>query len=65
MTFFQQLAFFLRQCVYALASFSLVSLVTEWVIPGSVSPFLDPVPLAACVLVILCLMGLGRAREES
>ena len=47
--------FFFRQCVYALACFSFFCIVGEWLVPGSVSPFIDPVPLAILALLLLVI----------
>lgn len=60
MSFFESLQFFLRQCLYALAAFAFVAVAAEWAIPGVVSPFLDPVPLAVGALLGLSAMALGR-----
>lgn len=47
------LRFFFRQCAYALAFFSLIAVIAEYLVPGSVAPFLDPVPVSIIALVLL------------
>jgi hypothetical protein len=45
--------FFFRQCAYALGFFSSVVVAAEWLVPASVSPFLDPVPFALLAIGVL------------
>ena len=47
------LRFFFRQCTYALGFFAFVAVAAEWLVPGSVSPFLDPVPFALLALILM------------
>lgn len=51
---------FFRQSVYALTFFTGAALALEFVAPGSVSPFIDPVPLAGLALAALCVTALSR-----
>jgi hypothetical protein len=55
MTPANHLRFFLRQCVYALTVFSVITTLGEWIVPGSVSPYLDPIPLVILSLALLTI----------
>ena len=42
---------FYRHTVYATACFSAFSILMEWLIPGSVTPYVDPIPFAIFALI--------------
>jgi len=44
-----------RHAAYALSVFVLLILVAEWLVPNSVTPFLDPIPFAIFALVLLSM----------
>jgi hypothetical protein len=51
----------LRQATYALTLFVIVALAAESFAPGSVTPFLDPIPFA---ILALLLLGADAVRRE-
>lgn len=60
MTWTDFLKSFLRQSTYALAFFVTLALLAEYFIPGSVTPFVDPLPLAILSLVLLSADAMRR-----
>jgi hypothetical protein len=61
MTLINFLKSLLRQATYALMLFVIVALAAESFTPGSVTPFLDLIPLAILALVLL---GADAVRRE-
>ncbi len=57
---------FFRQCLYALTFFACMLILAEWLVPGAVSPFLDPVPIVIIALALLGALALRKkgARHE-
>lgn len=57
--------FFLRHCLYALAFFALVCIAAEAIVPGSIAPFLDPLPFSILALGLLAVDGAyGAGKQE-
>ena len=51
---------FLRQSTYALTVFAAVVLLAEYLTPGSVTPFMDPLPVAILALTLLSADAMRR-----
>ncbi|MFA5129481.1 MAG: hypothetical protein WC477_01015 [Patescibacteria group bacterium] len=56
--------FLLRHTAYALALFSSVALLMEAFMPGSVLPYLDPIPFAIATVIALGASALYPVRES-
>ena len=59
------LRFFFRQCAYALAFFSFVAILAEWLVPGSVAPFLDPIPVAIISMMLLAFDAMVQSGRNT
>ena len=65
MTVLAMIGTVIRQCLYALAFFSVTAILAEWIVPGSVTPFLDPVPLVIASLLLLTIVAFSGRRTRS
>ncbi|MBD3251601.1 hypothetical protein GF380_04085 [Candidatus Uhrbacteria bacterium] len=64
-----ELRHFLRvwsaHAIYALAIFGMLLLVMEWVIPGFITPYLDPIPFVMVALIVMTMDAINRHTKRS
>lgn len=51
---------FILHCIWALSAFILVALGMEFFIPGSVTPYMDPIPFVIIALIVLFIDSVKR-----